>query len=839
MEYRGNPDGYHGPPRKPDQLQMHSVNPGYTEPSPTGNGRPPYVIDMQSGINDLDERNGGDEDGRNIRTRGSRRNWAADNQRDATDLINELPSRQLEQIASDVARQTIRRKKSKKKSFHGTVRGVHDYNDLAASLSRDPDLMDEYDGETRTTEMLRDMAVKLTDKKEIRNNISNSRQHTIRRGLQSRRPGWWKRTKYSIGIGWMHFKYRLAELAYSMELWRSLIKKIEGHFGTGVTSYFLFLKWIFLLNIPIFFLTLGFIVIPQVVYVEFQPSAEAVAEAAAQNNMTNITTLAPDVTTRAAFTGEELLTGSGYFTDTVLYYGYYTDDKVQVIGETKYNMKYAYLLTGGGYYILCLIILALSISRSYKKNYIEASGVFNFYIVTKVFCGWDYNITAPDAARLRHKSFLNEIKEFLSGKKFNDGDRGFSSKCKWFFVRVLTNTIVLGSIGSSAYCIYYIQDTDYIKTSIVILGKLAMPLVATGIILVLPFFFTRIGKLENYNKPQTELYVGMTRTMLLKAAILGVLAYFWFNRATQKNEPCWETALGEDIYRLVLVDFIFTLIATFFLEFVRRLLGQYCCKQLGDTEFDIGRNTLDLIYSQALCWLGTFYSPLLSFIMSVKLFIIFYIKAISVLQNCKPSVRAWRASKSHTIFLGYLFIFFLLAAIAVAYGVLLVRPSSSCGPFQGQLQAYDIVTTLVNSWKGDLDWLRQIFKLVSSPGFIASVLVAFSVGTYYMRIVMVGHKEMVKLLRQQLAMEGRDKAYLLNMLQDVSRSRKEKLRPSTENRILSPTSATSMESLTSPGGRKFARKMAESVAANTPQQSPALNRRNRHMDSNENLNARF
>ncbi|XP_060075217.1 transmembrane channel-like protein 5 [Ylistrum balloti] len=838
MDYRGDPHEYSRGP--PEQVQMHSVNPGYTEPTHAGNGRPPYVIDMHSGIQDLDERNGGEGDERNFQNRGSsRRNWAAENRRDATDLINELPSRQLEQIASDAARQTMRRKKSKKKSFHGTVRGVRDYNDLAASLSRDPELMDEYDGETRTTERLRDMAVKLTDKKEIRNNISNSRQHTIRRGVQSQRPGWWKRTKYSVGIGWMHFKYRLAELAYSLELWRSLIKKIEGHFGTGVTSYFLFLKWIFLLNIPIFFLTLGFIVIPQIVYVEFQPSAEAVAAAAANSNQTNVTTAAPVVTTTAAFTGRELLTGSGYFTNTVLYYGYYTNDIVQVVGETKYDMKYAYLLTGGGYYILCLIILALSISRSYKKNYIEASGVFNFYIVTKVFCGWDYNITASDAARLRHKSFFNEIKEFLSGKKFEDGDRGLSTKCKWFLVRIVTNLIVIGSIGGSAYCIYYIKDTDYIKTSILILGELAMPLVATGIILVLPFVFTRIGKFENYQKPQTELYVGMTRTMLLKAAILGVLAYFWFNKTKHESSACWETALGEDIYRLVLVDFIFTLIATFFLEFVRRLLGQYCCKILGDTEFDIGRNTLDLIYSQALCWLGTFYSPLLSFIMSIKLFLLFYVKAVSVLQNCKPSVRAWRASKSHTIFLGYLFIFFLLAAIAVAYGVLLVQPSSICGPFQGQMQAYDIVTTLVNSWKGDLKWLREIFKLVSSPGFIASVLVAFSVGTYYMRIVMVGHKEMVKLLRQQLAMEGRDKAYLLNMLQEVSRSRKEKLRPSTENRILSPTSATSMESLTSPGGRRFVRTIAETVAANTPQQSPVTNRRTRHIDGNENNTSRF
>ena len=195
---------------------------------------------------------------------------------------------------------------------------------------------------------------------------------------------------------------------------------------------------------------------------------------------------------------------------------------------------------------------------------------------------------------------------------------------------------------------------------------------------------------------------------------------------------CWETAVGSEIYRLVLVDFFFILGATFFLEFLRRyfhsysdenfhkrlrkyetpinyactctcflkkitlvellcyrIFGQYCCKKKQDDqevqsagpEFDIGRNTLDLIYSQALCWsvvytpltlllftsrhnysmlkvmdmclppficitfieclnfrLGTFYSPLLSLVMMVKLFIIFYVKMVC---NTLTGSSAW------------------------------------------------------------------------------------------------------------------------------------------------------------------------------------------------------
>lgn len=93
----------------------------------------------------------------------------------------------------------------------------------------------------------------------------------------------------------MHFKHRMAEFAYSLELWRSHMKKIEGHFGTGVTSYFLFLKWLFLLNIPVFTLTLGFVVVPQILY---RYNIKVPSGYGFSVNETSV-----------SFTGEELLTG--------------------------------------------------------------------------------------------------------------------------------------------------------------------------------------------------------------------------------------------------------------------------------------------------------------------------------------------------------------------------------------------------------------------------------------------------------------------------------------------------------------------------------------------------
>ena len=90
---------------------------------------------------------------------------------------------------------------------------------------------------------------------------------------------------------WKHFKYNLAEVAYFFKLWEGHLKKIEGHFGTGVLSYFLFLKWLFYINFPVFVFTFGFVILPQVLY------RYMVQEPCCYTQ--NVT-----------FTGKELLTGS-------------------------------------------------------------------------------------------------------------------------------------------------------------------------------------------------------------------------------------------------------------------------------------------------------------------------------------------------------------------------------------------------------------------------------------------------------------------------------------------------------------------------------------------------
>lgn len=77
-----------------------------------------------------------------------------------------------------------------------------------------------------------------------------------------------KKKTYCIHMKLILFqlKINIRDLAYSFELWYEPLKKIEGNFGTGVASFFKFLRWLFLVNLTIAIVSTSFIVIPKVIY---------------------------------------------------------------------------------------------------------------------------------------------------------------------------------------------------------------------------------------------------------------------------------------------------------------------------------------------------------------------------------------------------------------------------------------------------------------------------------------------------------------------------------------------------------------------------------------------
>ena len=157
------------------------------------------------------------------------------------------------------------------------------------------------------------------------------------------------------------------------------------------------------------------------------------------------------------------------------------------------------------------LLIFFSLTKSYKENFINASGAFNFYYVTKVFCGWDYKITNIKAAVLKHNGLYKELQvcciekeifkyniyrtyllngwgsknlvfhnnkekrsskllmfplilqEYLASFKKSDQSLTCCGWCQLWLFRIVLNLIVLGLLAGSTYLVWYISYTQSLK----------------------------------------------------------------------------------------------------------------------------------------------------------------------------------------------------------------------------------------------------------------------------------------------------------------------------------------------------------------------------------------
>ena len=93
---------------------------------------------------------------------------------------------------------------------------------------------------------------------------------------------------------WPKVKSRL-RVVFGYELWNGHMKEVESHFGTAVVSYFVFLRWLFLMNLIIFALWFGLAVIPQLVWVAGTNAPRSPSQLACIFNLTDAPRVCPDM----------------------------------------------------------------------------------------------------------------------------------------------------------------------------------------------------------------------------------------------------------------------------------------------------------------------------------------------------------------------------------------------------------------------------------------------------------------------------------------------------------------------------------------------------------------
>ncbi|XP_014381896.1 transmembrane channel-like protein 6 isoform X1 [Alligator sinensis] len=623
---------------------------------------------------------------------------------------------------------------------------------------------------SQRSHLLLTMPLSLAQKRSLRQD-SSGQGDTLKkpRRIRGPLPGC-SQVEYHLILGVRSTWYGLLSSLPTLQPWHYALKQIGGRFGSSVLSYFLFLKTLLLFNLLLFLLLLVFVVAMQAAYPPTTPA-------------------------RRTFMGLELLTGAGSFTHTLMYCGYYSNDTLNdpcILGPSSvrcqrghsrlpYNMPLAYLFTIGVSFFITCILLVYSMSRSFGESYRVDSTRGD--LAMKLFCTWDWKVTQRRSVQLLQDNLCTQLKELLGELRDQYRPRSLCQQLHRLAVLALTWALSLGSVLACVLAVYYfsehmhrVQQKSWEQHSSEMQEEaqlLALPLVVSLMNLVLPYVYSGLGTWERQESPVLGVYVAICRNLLLKMVVLGMLCYHWLSRKVGlSGDKCWETSVGQELYRFVVMDFIFVLLDTLLGELLWRLILEKRLKRKQRPEFDIARNVLELIYGQTLTWLGVLFSPLLPAIQILKLLLLFYIKKASLMKNCQSPSKPWRASHMSTVFITLLcFPSFLGAAVFLSYTIWSAKPSETCSPFRTLETIYESGKTWVRRLEHSgpsITWFTWIHQHLVENTFFLFFMSSILLAVIYLKIQVVkGQRRIIGLLKEQITNEGADKTFLIQKLHSI------------------------------------------------------------------------
>ncbi|XP_077839479.1 transmembrane channel-like protein 7 isoform X5 [Macaca mulatta] len=488
----------------------------------------------------------------------------------------------------------------------------------------------------------------------------------------------------------------------------------------------------------------------------------------------------------------DLLSGTGFLEETSLFYGHYTIDGVKFQNFT-YDLPLAYLISTIAYLALSLLWIVKRSVEGFKINLIRSEEHFQSYC-NKIFAGWDFCITNRSMADLKHSSLRYELRADLEEERIRQkiAERTSEETIRIYSLRLFLNCIVLAVLGACFYAIYVatVFSQEHMKKEIdkMVFGENLLILYLPSIVITLanfitPMIFAKIIRYEDYS-PGFEIRLTILRCVFMRLATICVLVFTLGSKITscdddtcdlcgynQKLYPCWETQVGQEMYKLMIFDFIIILAVTLFVDFPRKLLVTYCSSWKliqcwGQQEFAIPDNVLGIVYGQTICWIGAFFSPLLPAIATLKFIIIFYVKEWSLLYTCRPSPRPFRASNSNFFFLLVLLIGLCLAIIPLTISISRIPSSKACGPFTNFNTTWEVIPKTVSTFPSSL---QSFIHGVTSEAFAVPFFMIICLIMFYFIALAGAHKRVVIQLREQLSLESRDKRYLIQKLTEAQR----------------------------------------------------------------------
>uniref|UniRef100_A0A667WIX5 Transmembrane channel-like protein n=1 Tax=Myripristis murdjan TaxID=586833 RepID=A0A667WIX5_9TELE len=587
-----------------------------------------------------------------------------------------------------------------------------------------------------STQPLRNLLLCLQGKREARN----------RRNLEIRSVGFWESWRRSQSINRKRVWAGVRGALSSLLPWQHVLHSIEGRFGVGVKSYFVFLRYLVYMNLLHCVVISSFILGP------------------------------------TAFYGREPLTfedddsfldfflGSGFLERSPVFFGYYTRGSLNL---TCLNTPLLYLNGVLAILILSLIMVVRRTAVSYKHMRLLGKR-YSVNVSFKIFCGWDFTIQDHAAASLKRSFIRNDLKLYLEEQSFSlrKAQRTLAQRVRLYTLRIILNLLVVSLLGGAFYLIYFATITSQSegqKVSLIL--QYLPPIAITSVNLVLPHVFRKVSSFEDYSFT-TQVNVTLLRSIFLKLASLGMYLFFLF-RADPFFTLNWEknNQFGREMYKLCIFDFLASFCNTFLLNYPRKWLypSSLLTRLLGKQRFLIPDNVLDLVYHQTVSWVGVYYCPLLPLLGTVKLVVMFYIKKFTVLRCCVAEQRMFRASSSSVLFHFMLLLGLFMAVATFGFNLYQFALSSSCGPFANGASVFNVTGVCVDSLPGPA---QSAVRYLASEAFALPLILAeIVILTSYVSRGRANQRA-IERLKDMLVMCSSDKRFLVKQHTTMLRNKK-------------------------------------------------------------------
>ncbi|XP_068149025.1 transmembrane channel-like protein [Drosophila tropicalis] len=327
----------------------------------------------------------------------------------------------------------------------------------------------------------------------------------------------WARFKILMAARWRHWKRETASFLTVLIPWELRIKEIESHFGSGVASYFTFLRWLMWVNIMIAIPLVAFVIGPEYF--------------ATKHDETDPRKRMSEPESKVAgnlFTFWEF---EGYLKYSPMFYGYYSS--TSGISTSGYKLPLAYFLTAVLVYVYSFVATLRKMaenSRNSKLSSKDDECVFSW----KLFTGWDFMIGHAETAHNRIASVVVGFKEALLEEAEKKKD---NRNWRVILQRILVNILVLVLLGlSGATVVLLVNHSEELAKHDNWISRNAVNVTMTLLSFFLPMIFEALGLFENWH-PRQQLRLQLARIMILNMLNLYSLMFSFIYKINSKEKP--------------------------------------------------------------------------------------------------------------------------------------------------------------------------------------------------------------------------------------------------------------------------------------------------------------